>query len=280
MAGTRLGCIVVRLMRIGSVVGVAVGPIFRDCRVRIAAACCIALVSSAGAVEVPAKAAEEGGNWVVMLGGDPRLEPRSAGSRAFRPGGLPYVDIRRSDKPEKFSAPEDSLDATLIGNRLVEFGVVADLRGGRNSRSMPASSRMSGSCPTRFGFAWRSNRACAPGTASSRTFSSTRCIASAPSRCPAGRGSPSQTAPRTASNSGSRPARASPMERLRSGRRVVFDRRDSGSLSDMTGRPPGVPWYSSGSTGCSRMPPGARSRVGSVRRSSRRSGWGCTIRFG
>src|SRR5437763_958242 len=55
--------------------------------------------------------------WIVTVGSQFQVGPMFPGSRKFGVGAEPLFSVRRDGSPEVFTAPDDSLDFTLLGNR-------------------------------------------------------------------------------------------------------------------------------------------------------------------
>lgn len=72
--------------------------------------------------------------WIVTVGGTATYEPQHLGAETYRLSALPSISVRRADEHEEFSAPEDGLDYSLLGNRTFQIGPVANLRGDRTIR--------------------------------------------------------------------------------------------------------------------------------------------------
>lgn len=73
-------------------------------------------------------------NTVVSIGGLAGAGPRFQGARRAGLWGLPYLSFRRADEAPDWWAPDDGLDAALVGDGPVQAGVVLDFREGRSAR--------------------------------------------------------------------------------------------------------------------------------------------------
>lgn len=69
---------------------------------------------------------------VVSVGALLGAGPRFQGARQAGLWGLPYLSFRRADEAPEWWAPDDGLDATLVGAGPVQAGVVLDFRDGRS----------------------------------------------------------------------------------------------------------------------------------------------------
>lgn len=73
-------------------------------------------------------------NTVVSVGALAGAGPRFQGARRAGLWGLPYLSFRRADEAPDWWAPDDGLDASLVGDGPVQAGVVLDFRDGRSAR--------------------------------------------------------------------------------------------------------------------------------------------------
>ena len=73
-------------------------------------------------------------NTVLSIGALAGAGPRFQGARRAGLWGLPYLSFRRTDEAPEWWAPDDGLDATLVGDGPVQAGVVLDFRDGRSAR--------------------------------------------------------------------------------------------------------------------------------------------------
>ncbi len=75
---------------------------------------------------------EENPGWIVTLGAGTEYGPTFEGSGDHNFTFVPNFDIRRADQPAGLSAPDDSIDFSLIELGGLELGPAANLRGSRS----------------------------------------------------------------------------------------------------------------------------------------------------
>lgn len=95
----------------------------------------LALPVLASLAALPALAAEPGaplaGGWIVTLKGNVRAAPAYPGADNFDVIGYPSFSLRRAGTPERFSAPDDGLSVSILGESALRLGVVGRFQGGR-----------------------------------------------------------------------------------------------------------------------------------------------------
>lgn len=106
----------------------------------------LAAFAALGALGSPALAADAGEpavspGYVVTLGAGAEFGPRFIGSKRYGFSPVPSFDIRKADEPEGFSAPNDSLDYSLVDTGRFAFGPVANICWGRSRSDMPRDMR-------------------------------------------------------------------------------------------------------------------------------------------
>ena len=88
-------------------------------------ALCLAL-TCARAADAPAKG-PLAPDWLVTVQLGPGVTPAYPGAKAYRPVPIPGIAVRRSNEPERFSAPDDGFGAPILDNGGFRVGPVANV---------------------------------------------------------------------------------------------------------------------------------------------------------
>ena len=91
-----------------------------------------ATASVAADKPAPATSAEPSPGWIVTLGVGTEYGPTFEGSGDDDFSFVPNFDIRRANQPAGLSAPDDSIDFSLIELGGLEIGPAANIRGSRS----------------------------------------------------------------------------------------------------------------------------------------------------
>lgn len=103
-------------------------------RKSLSAAALVTLLAGHG----PARAEDASANsWILTLGVQTTYGPSYPGTRHMDVGAMPTFDIRASDEPATFSAPDDSLSITLFRLGGIAIGPTAGLGVSRPNNALP-----------------------------------------------------------------------------------------------------------------------------------------------
>jgi outer membrane protein len=97
----------------------------------------MATLSSATASIAADKPAAPTVGWIVTLGAGTEYGPTFEGSGDNDFSFVPNFDIRRANEPAGLSAPDDSIDFSLIELGGLELGPAANIRGNRSNSDVP-----------------------------------------------------------------------------------------------------------------------------------------------